>query len=471
MSELILIAIAFFCVGFLVAIVSVLPILLSIRRSVKRVARNIGVPASERNDEAELDRRASAKPRRSADGYGTDLKHKRHGLTSSSARTSQFGHDQNRKQEDLVATKFGSSQAAEVPRHVSHAPKWDTEIDSSTWLQLEEVFDAGDSIEGVVCEKVNGGFLVNVCGVQSFLPDSRADTHVARKLEQQDTTPLSFQIQQLDPQLNKVVIARDHINDEELRNLREQTLESLKEGDVVEGYVKNLVEYGAFIDIGGVDGLLHLRNMSWRRIYDVSDVIRVGQRVKVKVINVDEDTMHVSFGLKQLQPDPWIGIRSRIRKHQRIRGRVTLVTHYGCFVELEPGVEGLVHVSRLRWDQQGVDPSAVTSLGEEIEVMVLDIHEEERHVDLSLRDCTDIPPEQVVQHFREGQRVFGVVQSIDEDILEVLLPGNLSGTLLKENSYDGAIEDTQEGDVVDATLECFIREDNSEKITVQLLNY
>ena len=285
-----------------------------------------------------------------------------------------------------------------------------------------------------------------------FLPDSRADIRVARKLDEQDLEPLDFRVQQIDPQLSKIVLARDGIDDAELRAEREETMDSLREGDVVEGYVKNLVEYGAFVDIGGVDGLLHLRNMSWRRIGDVSEVVTVGERIKVKVLNYDEDTMQVSFGLKQLEPDPWEDVRNRIKPYQRVVGTVTHITHYGCFVELEPGVEGLVHVSRMVWGQNNANPLEITDRGEQIEVMVLEINEANRHVDLSVRDCTPIPWDLFLQTSRVGDVMHGVVQDVSDEGLSVLLSGNIIGTVASEELEESEQLNYEQGDVVDVIL-------------------
>lgn len=469
MNDSILIAIAFFGLGFMVATIAFVPILISIRRAVKRWSKVTGnevqsgpsvvapqdepaqntkpSPAEQATQESELTR-IDSPTNESASPIATRPKEHADAAVSPTrapARRSPAPAHLSRARRETETHQYSD-------RNNSSFNKVASDDVQEKWQILEEAFEDESPIAGVVSEKVKGGFLVEVCGMYGFLPDSRADIRVARKLDEQDSEPLDFRVQQLDPQLSKIVLARDGIDDAELRAEREETMDSLREGDVVEGYVKNLVEYGAFVDIGGVDGLLHLRNMSWRRIGDVSEVVTVGERIKVKVLNYDEDTMQVSFGLKQLEPDPWEDVRNRIKPYQRIVGTVTHITHYGCFVELEPGVEGLVHVSRMVWGQNNANPLEITDRGEQIEVMVLEINEANRHVDLSVRDCTPIPWDLFQQTTRVGDVMHGVVQNVSDDGLSVLLSGNIIGTVAPEELAESEQLNYEEGDVVDVIL-------------------
>ena len=469
MNDSILIAIAFFGLGFMVAAIGFVPILISIRRAVKRwskatsseVQSNPPViahhnepsqkteprPAQPATSKGEINRVESPTPELASPMTPTPkvLEHPAASPARAPARRSPVPAHQSRARRETETHQYSDRSSSSFNKVASDDVQ-------EKWQILEEAFEDESPIAGVVSEKVKGGFLVEVCGMYGFLPDSRADIRVARKLDEQDLEPLDFRVQQIDPQLSKIVLARDGIDDAELRAEREETMDSLREGDVVEGYVKNLVEYGAFVDIGGVDGLLHLRNMSWRRIGDVSEVVTVGERIKVKVLNYDEDTMQVSFGLKQLEPDPWEDVRNRIKPYQRIVGTVTHITHYGCFVELEPGVEGLVHVSRMVWGQNNANPLEITDRGEQIEVMVLEINEANRHVDLSVRDCTPIPWDLFLQTTRVGDVLHGIVQNVSEGGLTVLLSGNIIGTVAPEELEEGEQLNYEDGDVVDVIL-------------------
>lgn len=469
MQDSILIAVAFFGLGFMVATIGFVPILISIRRAVKRWSKSASgyivqnnpqvVEMQEQLKEIETLPSSQASPETASSpvqSYSVEQESASPSITKKA--THRYNPQTNIPNRQAATTQHSSRDRRESEAHqqVSRGTPSFNKIDSDDvrekWQILEEAFEDESAIAGVVSEKVKGGFLIEVNGMYGFLPDSRADIRVARKLDDQDLEPLDFRVQQIDPQLSKIVLARDGIDDAELRAEREETMDSLREGDVVEGYVKNLVEYGAFIDIGGVDGLLHLRNMSWRRIGDVSEVVTVGERIKVKVLNYDEDNMQVSFGLKQLEPDPWEDVRNRIKPYQRMVGTVTHITHYGCFVELEPGVEGLVHVSRMVWGQNNANPLEITDRGEQIEVMVLEIDEANRHVDLSVRDCTPIPWDLFQQTKRAGDVMHGIVQDISREGLKVLLSGNVLGKVVLDEFEDEEHLNYEEGDVVETIL-------------------
>lgn len=469
MNDSLLIAIAFFGLGFMVATIGLVPILISIRRAVKRWSKatssevqpgpQVITQQSEPSETIEQPAVQQVSQRTESSRVESDSNESVAPTASKPIARENPAPTTTRTATRQEPARTNHSRARREPETHQHSGRGTSPFNKVTaddvqekWQILEEAFEDESPLAGVVSEKVKGGFLVEVCGMYGFLPDSRADIRVARKLDEQDLEPLDFRVQQIDPQLSKIVLARDGIDDAELRAEREETMDALREGDVVEGYVKNLVEYGAFIDIGGVDGLLHLRNMSWRRIGDVSEVVTVGESIKVKVLNYDEDTMQVSFGLKQLEPDPWEDVRNRIKPYQRIVGTVTHITHYGCFVELEPGVEGLVHVSRMVWGQNNANPLEITDRGERIEVMVLEINEANRHVDLSVRDCTPIPWDLFLQTTRVGDVMHGIVQNVSDGGLSVLLSGNIIGTVAPEELEEGEQLNYEEGDVVDVIL-------------------
>lgn len=469
MNDSILIAIAFFGLGFMVATIGLVPILISIRRAVKRWSKatssevqpgpQVIAQQSEPSETIERPTVQQASQRTESSSVESDSNESVAPTASKPKARDNVAPTTARTATRQAPAGTNHSRARREPETHQHSGRGTSPFNTvmaddvqEKWQILEEAFEDESPIAGIVSEKVKGGFLVEVCGMYGFLPDSRADIRVARKLDKQDLEPLDFRVQQIDPQLSKIVLARDGIDDAELRAEREETMDALREGDVVEGYVKNLVEYGAFIDIGGVDGLLHLRNMSWRRIGDVSEVVTVGESINVKVLNYDEGTMQVSFGLKQLEPDPWEDVRNRIKPYQRILGTVTHITHYGCFVELEPGVEGLVHVSRMVWGQNNANPLEITDRGEQIEVMVLEINEANRHVDLSVRDCTPIPWDMFLQTTRVGDVMHGIVQNVSDGGISVLLSGNIIGTVAPEELEESEQLNYEEGDVVDVIL-------------------
>ena len=262
------------------------------------------------------------------------------------------------------------------------------------WGELEKAFEAEDIVKGVISGKVKGGFTVDVNTIRAFLPGSLVDVRPVRDTSHLEGKELEFKVIKLDQKRNNVVVSRRSVLEAENSAEREQLLGSLQEGLEVKGIVKNLTDYGAFVDLGGVDGLLHITDMAWKRIKHPSEIVNVGDEINVKVLKFDRERNRVSLGLKQLGEDPWVAITKRFPEGTRVSGRVTNLTDYGCFVELEEGVEGLVHVSEMDWTNKNIHPSKVVGLGDEVEVQVLDIDEERRRISLGIKQCKANPWEE-----------------------------------------------------------------------------
>jgi small subunit ribosomal protein S1 len=296
-----------------------------------------------------------------------------------------------------------------------------------TWDRLQAAFDKGEIVAGIITGKVKGGFTVDIGTVRAFLPGSLVDVRPVRDTAYLEGKPLEFKVIKLDKLRNNVVVSRREVLEAEYSAERDSLLQNLQEGVVLKGVVKNLVEYGAFVDLGGVDGLLHITDMSWKRVKDPSEVVQVGQELEVKVLKYDRERRRVSLGLKQLGDDPWVDIARRYPEKTRLFGKVTNITDYGAFVEIEPGVEGLVHVSEMDWTNKNVNPGKVVHVGDEVEVMILDIDEERRRISLGMKQCRPNPWEEFAQNHQKGDRVSGTIKSMTDFGIFIGLEGGIDG--------------------------------------------
>ncbi|MDX1497184.1 MAG: 30S ribosomal protein S1 [Salinisphaeraceae bacterium] len=326
-----------------------------------------------------------------------------------------------------------------------------------TWDVLEKSFEAAEIVTGIINGKVKGGFTVDVGGVRAFLPGSLVDIRPVRETAYLEGKPLEFKVIKLDRHRNNVVVSRREVLQEEFSAEREQLLEHLQEGVVLQGVVKNLVDYGAFVDLGGIDGLLHITDMSWKRVKDPAEVVEVGQEVEVKVLKFDRERVRVSLGLKQLGEDPWVDIARRYPEHTRLFGKVTNITDYGAFVEIEEGVEGLVHVSEMDWANKNANPGKVVTIGQEVEVMVLEIDEERRRISLGMKQCQANPWDEFAQNHAKGERVSGTIKSITDFGIFIGLPGGIDGLVhLSDLSWnqegEELVRNYQKGDELEAVV-------------------
>ncbi len=298
---------------------------------------------------------------------------------------------------------------------------------AETWQELEEAFADNQAVKGIINGKVKGGFTVDVDQIRAFLPGSLVDIRPVRDTAHLEGRPLDFKVIKLDPKRNNVVVSRRAVLEAENSVEREALLESLQEGMEVKGAVKNLTDYGAFVDLGGVDGLLHITDMAWRRIKHPSEIVNVGDELTVRVLKFDRERNRVSLGLKQMGDDPWIDITRRYPENMRVQARVTNLTDYGCFAELEEGVEGLVHVSEMDWTNKNIHPSKVVQVGDEVEVMVLDIDEERRRISLGIKQCRTNPWDDFSSRFAKNDRVHGRIKSITDFGIFIGLDGGIDG--------------------------------------------
>lgn len=296
-----------------------------------------------------------------------------------------------------------------------------------TWDFLGTAFENEEIVNGQISGKVKGGYTVDIGNVRAFLPGSLVDIRPVRDTAYLEGKPLEFKVIKLDKLRNNVVVSRREVLEEEYSAEREQLLENLQEGVVLQGVVKNLVDYGAFVDLGGIDGLLHITDMSWKRVKDPSEVVEAGQEIEVKVLKFDRERMRVSLGLKQLGEDPWVDIARRYPENTRLFGKVTNITDYGSFVEIEEGVEGLVHVSEMDWTNKNVNPGKVVNIGDEVEVMVLDIDEERRRISLGIKQCIPNPWDEFAENFQKGDKVRGAIKSITDFGVFIGLDGGIDG--------------------------------------------
>jgi small subunit ribosomal protein S1 len=325
------------------------------------------------------------------------------------------------------------------------------------WSELEKAFEAGETVTGVLTGKVKGGFTADLNGVRAFLPGSLVDVRPVRDSVYLESKELEFKLIKLDRQRNNIVVSRRAVMEAEYSAEREVLLSSLEEGKTVKGVVKNLTDYGAFVDLGGLDGLLHITDMSWKRIKHPSEVVNIGDEITVQVLKFDKERQRVSLGLKQMGEDPWKDLARRYSDNARLFGKVTNVTDYGCFVEIEEGVEGLVHMSEMDWTNKNIHPSKMVQVGDEVEVMVLDIDEERRRISLGMKQCQPNPWEEFAHKYNKGDCVAGEIKSITDFGIFVGLEGGIDGLVhLSDISWSAlneeAIRNYKKGDQVEAVV-------------------
>jgi small subunit ribosomal protein S1 len=300
---------------------------------------------------------------------------------------------------------------------------------SKAWIKLGQAFEANEPVMGIISGKVKGGFTVELDSIRAFLPGSLVDVRPVRDHVGLEGRELEFKVIKLDQKRNNVVVSRRSVVENENSSEREELLNKLQEGQEVTGVIKNLTDYGAFVDLGGIDGLLHITDMAWKRVKHPSEIVSVGQEVQVKVLKFDREKTRVSLGLKQLGEDPWVDIKQRYAEGTRLTGKVTNVTDYGCFVEIEDGVEGLVHVSEMDWTNKNIHPSKVVQLGAEVEVMVLEIDQERRRISLGLKQCQNNPWELFGQKHQKGDKIKGSIKSITDFGVFIGLEGGIDGLI------------------------------------------
>ncbi|MDU6922922.1 30S ribosomal protein S1 [Franconibacter helveticus 513] len=325
------------------------------------------------------------------------------------------------------------------------------------WLMLEKAYEEAATVTGVINGKVKGGFTVELNGIRAFLPGSLVDVRPVRDTLHLEGKELEFKVIKLDQKRNNVVVSRRAVIESENSAERDQLLENLQEGMEVKGIVKNLTDYGAFVDLGGVDGLLHITDMAWKRVKHPSEIVNVGDEITVKVLKFDRERTRVSLGLKQLGEDPWVAIAKRYPEGTKLTGRVTNLTDYGCFVEIEEGVEGLVHVSEMDWTNKNIHPSKVVNVGDVVEVMVLDIDEERRRISLGLKQCKANPWQQFAETHNKGDRVEGKIKSITDFGIFIGLDGGIDGLVhLSDISWnvagEEAVREYKKGDEIAAVV-------------------
>jgi small subunit ribosomal protein S1 len=325
------------------------------------------------------------------------------------------------------------------------------------WTLLEKSFQDNQRVTGVIFGRVKGGFTVDLSGAVAFLPGSQVDIRPVRDITPLLGTPQPFQILKMDRSRGNIVVSRRAVLEETRAEQRSELIENLKEGQILEGVVKNITDYGAFVDLGGVDGLLHVTDIAWKRINHPSEALHIGQTVRVQVIRFNPETQRISLGIKQLDADPWEGVEAKYPVGAKFAGRVTNITDYGAFVELEPGVEGLVHVSEMSWTKKNVHPGKIVSTSQEVEVMVLDVDPQKRRISLGLKQTMANPWEAFLDKFPVGQIVEGEVKNITEFGLFVGLPGDIDGMvhlsdLDWEKAGEAAIASYKKGDLVKAKV-------------------
>ena len=325
------------------------------------------------------------------------------------------------------------------------------------WVELEKAYEDKATIKGVINGKVKGGFTVEVNSVRAFLPGSLVDVRPVRDTTHLEGKELEFKVIKLDAKRNNVVVSRRAVIEAENSAERESLLANLEEGHEVKGIVKNLTDYGAFVDLGGVDGLLHITDMAWKRVKHPSEIVNVGDEINVKVLKFDKEKQRVSLGMKQMGNDPWQEIAQRYPEGTKITGQVTNLTDYGCFVEIEDGVEGLVHVSEMDWTNKNIHPSKVVNLGDSVEVMVLEIDEERRRISLGLKQCIDNPWETFAESHEKGDKVSGKIKSITDFGIFIGLDGGIDGLVhLSDISWnksgEDAVRDYKKGDEISAVV-------------------
>ena len=346
---------------------------------------------------------------------------------------------------------------------------------AETWTKLEKIFEDGEIVTGVISGKVKGGFTVDIGPVRAFLPGSLVDTRPIRDTTHLEGKELEFKVIKLDAKRNNVVVSRRAVMEAESSADREALLAQLEEGQTVTGTIKNLTDYGAFVDLGGIDGLLHITDMAWKRIKHPSEVVEVGQEVTVKVLKFDRERNRVSLGLKQLGEDPWLAIMSRYPKGSIVKARVTNLTDYGCFAEIAEGVEGLVHVSEMDHTNKNIHPSKVVQIGDEVDVMVLEVDEERRRISLGIKQTRANPWEEFAKNHDKGEKVSGTIKSITDFGIFIGLPGGIDGLVhLSDISWneqgEEAIRRYKKGDTVEAVILSVDAEGNRISLGIKQLN-
>ena len=326
-----------------------------------------------------------------------------------------------------------------------------------TWTRLEDAFSKAEIVVGIITGRVKGGFTVEIEHVRAFLPGSLVDVRPVRDTAYLENKPLEFKVIKLDQKRNNVVVSRRAVVEQEFSAERTALMDNLQEGAVVRGSVKNLTDYGAFVDLGGIDGLLHITDMAWKRVKHPSEVVKVGDEVEVRILKFDRERSRVSLGLKQLGADPWENISRRYPPNTRVFGKVTNIADYGAFVEIEDGVEGLVHVSEMDWTNKNVNPAKVVQTGQEVEVMVLDCDEERRRISLGLKQCAANPWREFSENYNRGDKVSGQIKSITDFGIFIGLSGNIDGLVhLSDISWDvpgeEAVRNFQKGQTVEAMV-------------------
>lgn len=326
-----------------------------------------------------------------------------------------------------------------------------------TWLELEKAYQTGEPITGTIIERVKGGFTVEIDFVRAFLPGSLVDIKPVRDSAYLEGKSLEFKIIKMDQKRNNVVLSRRAILERETTAEREARLDELQEGQEVIGIVKNITDYGAFLDLGGIDGLLHVTDISWKRVKHPGEVLKVGEEHRVKILKFDREKNRISLGMKQLVDDPWRNIARRYPKSSRFFGTVSNITDYGCFVELEPGVEGLVHMTEMDWTNKNIHPSKVVQLSDEVEVMVLEVDEERRRISLGIKQCRPNPWQEFAERHQKGEKVKGKIRSITDFGIFVGLEGEIDGLIhLSDISWnepgDQAVRQYSKGEEVEAVI-------------------
>ncbi len=312
----------------------------------------------------------------------------------------------------------------------------------AAWLNLEKALESGELVTGTISGKVKGGLTVMTNGIRAFLPGSLVDTRPVKDTSPYEGKTLEFKVIKLDRKRNNVVVSRRAVVEASMGEERARLLENLKEGSIVKGTVKNITDYGAFVDLGGIDGLLHITDLAWRRVRHPSEVVTVGQELTAKVLKFDQDKNRVSLGVKQLGEDPWVGLGRRYPQGTRLFGKVTNITDYGSFVEIEAGIEGLVHVSEMDWTNKNVDPRKIVQLGDEVEVMVLEIDEDRRRISLGMKQCRPNPWDDFAIAHKKGDKVKGAIKSITDFGVFIGLPGGIDGLVhLSDLSWTETGED------------------------------
>ena len=330
-------------------------------------------------------------------------------------------------------------------------------IRARTWIDLEKAFEDGAVVEGIINGRVKGGFTVEIDNVRAFLPGSLVDVRPVRDPAYLEGKELEFKVIKLDQRRNNVVVSRRAVVEKEYSAEREALLKELQEGNMAKGIVKNLTDYGAFVDLGGIDGLLHITDMAWKRVKHPSEVVEVGQEIDVKILKFDRERQRVSLGMKQLGDDPWQDLARRYPTHTRMFGKVTNIADYGCFVEIEDGVEGLVHVSEMDWTNKNVNPSRVVQIGEEVEVMVIEIDEERRRISLGIKQCKSNPWAEFAATFNRSDKVSGQIKSITDFGIFIGLDGGIDGLVhLSDISWDDpgeeAVRNYKKGQEIEAAV-------------------